>query len=104
MLCESSPSQTDAFAGALAKDTLQPLALLVPLIFLFPPPPPSPPPPAPAPSPPPAPAPVLPDWLLPCQVTAHPPQPRRGFGVTMTTGFTRTSIYGKVKNAAKQIF
>ena len=95
MLCESSPSQTDAFAGALAKDTLQPLALLVPLIFLFPPPPPSPPP---------APAPVLPDWLLPCQVTAHPPQPRRGFGVTMTTGFTRTSIYGKVKNAAKQIF
>ena len=95
MLCESSPSQTDAFAGALAKDTLQPLALLVPLIFLFPPPPPSPPP---------APAPVLPDWLLPCQVTAHPPQPRRGFGVTMTTGFTRTSIYGKVKNAAKLIF
>ena len=93
----ASPSQTDAFAGALVKDTLQPLALLVPLIFLFPPSPPAPAPPA-------APAPVLPDWLLPCQVTAHPPQPRRGFGVTMTTGFTRTSIYGKVKNAAKQIF
>ena len=27
-----------------------------------------------------------PDWLLPGQVTAHPPQLRRGFGVTMTTG------------------